>query len=370
MSQAEGIRFERQGALGIILLDRPKALNALTHEMVRAMSRRLVAWKDDPEVGAVLVRSGGGRAFCAGGDVRAVSAAYQESGLEAVRPFFRDEYRLNWRIHHFPKPFLALLNGVTMGGGVGISVHGRHRIATENIMLAMPETAIGMFPDVGATYALTHLPGASPAMGMFLGLTGTRLGPGECLAFGLATDYLPAARIGEFIGRLAVLGPEDLGGSLLASTLGDFDRWDEPTGPLGRKRALIEEIFAADSLELLLERLAAEPSGWGAEQRSVLEEASPFALRLSFEQLRRGRRLGFEEAMRLEYRMVQRVLAQGDFHEGVRALLLDKDRSPRWRDRHIADVPMAEIEACMAPLPVGQELSFDWSPDDPPGADT
>jgi enoyl-CoA hydratase len=363
----EDIRFERRGALGVVVLDRPKALNALTLPMVQALSAQLCAWKDDPSLGAVVVTAVPGRAFCAGGDVRAVSEAYRQGGVEAIRPFFRDEYRLNWRIKRFPKPYVALLDGVTMGGGFGISVHGRHRIVTENAVLAMPETAIGMFPDVGASYALTHLRDASPAVGMFLGLTGTRLGPGECRQFGLATAYVPSARLEELIGRLAGLPVEELlavsgddRGSV-ARVIGDFDRWDEPQGGLDRKLPLIERCFGEADLDRLLAGLAAESSGWGQGQLENLRAASPFAVRLTFAQLRRGIDLSFDEAMRMEYRLVQRVMQQGDFHEGVRAMLVDKDRNPRWRHARIEDVADDEIEGCFAPFAdAAAELRFDW----------
>ena len=183
------IRFERKGVLGIAILDRPAALNALTREMVQGAQPAIGAWKDDPAIAAVLVRSSGGRAFCAGGDIRAVTELARKDGVDAAAPFFRDEYRLNWRIAEFPKPYVALLDGVTMGGGVGISVHGRYRVVTEQTLIAMPETTIGFFPDVGGTWILPRCPGE---IGMYLGLTGARLHAADSLEAGFGTHFVPA----------------------------------------------------------------------------------------------------------------------------------------------------------------------------------
>ena len=190
----EEIRFERRGRLGVVTLDRPSALNALSREMVQRLSLQLVAWKDDPAVSAVLVKAVPGRAFCAGGDVRVVADLLRERGVAAAAPFFREEYRCNWRVHRFLKPYIACLDGITMGGGVGISVHGRFRIATENTLFAMPETGIGFFPDVGATWFLPRCPGE---VGTWLGLTGARLKGADCVAAGLATHSIPSVRLGE-----------------------------------------------------------------------------------------------------------------------------------------------------------------------------
>jgi enoyl-CoA hydratase len=188
------IRFERRGALGIVILDRPQALNALTWGMVRELSRWLAVWRDDPKIAAVLVKAAPGRAFCAGGDIRAVTNLVRQTGIAAAIPFFREEYRLNWRIHTFPKPYVSLLDGITLGGGVGISVHGGFRVVTENTLLAMPETGIGFFPDVGATWFLPRCPGE---IGMYLGLTGARLNGADCRYAGLATHAVPSARLEE-----------------------------------------------------------------------------------------------------------------------------------------------------------------------------
>jgi enoyl-CoA hydratase/carnithine racemase len=355
MSASEPIRFLREGRLGVVVLDRQQALNALTRGMVRELSDHLRRWKDDPEVEAVLVKAVPGRAFCAGGDVRAVVETVRREGVAAALPFFRDEYRLNWRIARFPKPYVALLNGVTMGGGCGISIHGTHRIATEHTLLAMPETAIGFFPDIGATFFLNACP---PGVGMFLGLTGTRLGAADALTAGLATHFVPAARLLELEARLVAAGPGEVA-SALAEALGDFAAAPSEPGTLEERLATIRAIFEAESFAELVARLEREPTGWGRAQLAKMREGSPLAVRLTFAQLRRGRGASLEEALRMEYRMVRHVLESGEFAEGVRALLIDKDKTPRWRHRSFDEVDEAEIERFFAPIPEG-DLVFDW----------
>jgi enoyl-CoA hydratase len=352
---SEDIRFERHGRLGVVILDRQQALNALTHAMIRSLSRRLAEWREDERVGAVLVKAAPGRAFCAGGDIVAVTGLVRASGVEAAVPFFHDEYRLNWRVHTFPKPYIALLDGITMGGGVGISVHGRFRVATERAQLAMPETGIGFFPDVGGTWFLPRCPGA---VGMYLGLTGARLNGADCLEAGLATHAVASDRLAAIEGTLVdcadATEPEMAVAERLAALAGISD-----AAELRSRRAAIDRCFAADSLPGVLDRLAVEPSGFGPGVMRELDRKSPFALALAFAQLRRGRGLSIEESLRLEYRMVHRVLVAPDFAEGVRALLIDKDRRPRWRHGSLAEVPATEVAACMAPLPAG-DLAFDW----------
>lgn len=346
MTDTADIRFERKGSLGIVILDRPSALNALTRGMVQAMSLQLAAWKDDPEVGTVLVRSAGGRAFCAGGDIRAVTDLAKSEGVEAAAPFFHDEYRLNWRISQFPKPYVALLDGVTMGGGVGISAHGRYRVVTEQTLVAMPETLIGFFPDVGGTWVLSR----DPALGMYLGLTGARLHAADALAAGFGSHFVPRDRLAALEEMLAQ-------GKLVEASL-DSVRDEPPAGTLAGLRQAIDHAFAAPTLAEIEQRLAG--SDWGRERLAELAQRSPMALAVTFAQLRRGAGMAdFAESLRLEYRMVHRFLGGHDFAEGVRALLVDKDKRPRWSHKGTAEVTAAEVEAVMAPLP-GGDLTFDW----------
>lgn len=330
------VLFEAQGALGLITLNRPKALNALTLDMIHAMTDQLKAWAEDQDIDAVLVHGAGERAFCAGGDVLAL---VQPDNTEFVARFFRDEYRLNRMIFRYPKPYIALIDGIAMGGGVGVSVHGRVRIATERTLFAMPETGIGMFPDVGGTYFLPRLPGA---LGLYLGLTGARLGAADCLHAGLAEAYVPEARHGDLLSGLADgRGIEDLLGAL-----GD----DAGTPPLAELRGAIDRCFAAGSVEEVLDRLAAEGGDWADETRAGLSRMSPSALKVAFRQIRAGAALEFEECMMLEYRLSQRVVPGHDFREGVRALLVDKDMSPRWDPPSLAAVSEEAVDAVFAPL--------------------
>ena len=342
----EDVRFERRGRLGVIILDRQRALNALSWAMIRAISSQLAAWRDDDRVAAVLVKASPGRAFCAGGDILAVTSQARQEGVAAAGKFFRDEYRLNWRVHTYPKPYIALLDGITMGGGVGVSVHGGYRVVTENTRLAMPETAIGFFPDVGATWFLPRCPGE---IGMYLGLTGAQLDAADCLTAGLGTHFVAAADLASLEERLAQ------GDAAIAvdEVLGGFRR--EPgAGRLAALRPEIDRCFAGPDLPTIMAAIATSGTEWSRE----LAGKSSFSLHLTCAQLRHGRTLAIEDALRLEYRMVHRVLAGNDFQEGVRALLVDKDRRPRWEAHGEAETA-ALVAAAMAPLPSG-ELDLDW----------
>jgi len=362
LSSAE-IGFARRGGVGLVTLNRPRALNALTHDMVRRLSRALALWKDDPEVGGVVVRAVSGRAFCAGGDIRAIVETVRRSGIDAAARFFFDEYRMNWRIRRFPKPYVALMDGITMGGGVGISVHGSHRVVTENTVFAMPETGIGFFPDVGGTWFLPRLP---DRLGVHLGLTGERLGAAECVALGLAAHFVRADRLEELVDRLCALPARALPDAV-DGVLGAF-AGDPGRDSLGELRPLVASIYEAVSFPELVRRLETEPSGFGARTLAMFADKSPLSLRVTFEQLRHGARLAFEDCMRLEYRIVHRFLACGEFAEGVRALVIDKDRRPHWKHGDWREVPAEEVEEFLAPLAKG-DLTFDWEGPDPGGAE-
>lgn len=351
---SDEIGIERRGAIALVTLNRPRALNALTHDMVRRLSRALAVLRDDPEVGAVVVRAVPGRAFCVGGDIRAIVETVRQSGIDQAARFFFDEYRLNWRIRHFPKPYVALIDGMTMGGGVGVSVHGSHRVVTENTLFAMPETAIGFFPDVGGSWFLPRLP---DRVGFHLGLTGERIGPAECIGLGLADTFVRAEQLTELIDRLQAL-PAQAFPAAVETVLRDFAA-DPGSDSLQELRPLMASLYAAPSLAELIRRLEAEPSGFGARTLASLADKSPLSLHVTFEQLRRGAELTFEDCLRLEFRIVHRFLACGEFAEGVRALVIDKDRRPRWTHAHWSEVPAQTVEAFLAPLAEG-ELVFDW----------
>jgi len=331
----------------VVTLNRPRALNALTLAMCEALGAGLRAWQADPAVHAVLIKGEGERAFCAGGDIRWIHEVLTTQGPEAAVGFYAVEYPMNARLHHFPKPWIALLDGIVMGGGVGVSVHGSHRVATGRTVLAMPETGIGFFPDVGATYVLPRLPGA---LGMDLGLTGRRLGAADCLACGLATHHVSSDRLGDLEQALAAA---DLSGDAHAAVDAVLEGFcsSPEGGELPAQRPMIDACFGRDDLAAVMEALAAESSGWGRRRLEELATKSPTSLAVTLRQLRTGRTLAFDDAMRLEYRLVHRFMVGHDFREGVRALIIDKDNRPAWRPARLEDV--AEVEAYFAPLPGG-----------------
>jgi len=310
-------------------------------------------------VRAVLVEGAGDRAFCAGGDVRAV----YEAGRGIAGPadftavFFAEEYRIISRIHRFPKPYIAIIDGITMGGGAGVSVNGAYRVATEKTMFAMPETGIGLFPDVGATRFLNQCPGS---IGRYLGLTGARLGPADALFCGFATHFVPRERVPALKAALAAIawraGEER---AQIEAALADFAA-DPGEAPLAARHAVIDRCFAGDSVEAILAALASESGdpAWAAETRATLLAKSPTSLRITLRQLDLGRGMTLEEALKLEYRMTQHVMAAHDFYEGVRAALVDKDQTPRWRPAILAEVGDAAAAAYFAPLG-DRELTFD-----------
>lgn len=337
------ILFEVEGALGLITLNRPKALNALTLDMIRALDAQLIEWATDPRIASVMIRGAGEKAFCAGGDVVAL---HQPGNDKLIVEFFRDEYRLNRTIFRYPKPYLALIDGFTMGGGVGVAILGRYRVATERTMFAMPETGIGMFPDVGGTYFLPRLPGE---LGMYLALTGARLKAADCVHAGLAEAVISSARNEALQSGMAEGHMPDE----LLPTLRDEAA---PAG-LADHREVIDRCFAGGSVEEIMACLAAEGGEWAAKTLATMRRMSPTAMKIAHRQLREGAKLDFEDCMILEYRLSQRVARGHDFPEGVRAVLVDKDMSPKWEPPTLAEVTDTDIDGVFAPLPDG-DLTF------------
>lgn len=335
------IRFERRGALGLVTLDRPKALNALSLGMCRAFRAQLDAWEADPAITRVAVRGAGGRAFCAGGDIRYIHACGKEGREDELYAFWEAEYALVATVQRFSKPYVSLIEGVVMGGGVGISLHGSHRIASERYAFAMPEVGIGLFPDVGMTYALPRL---AHHAGSYLALTGAKIGPGDALALGLATGYAPAAAFDTILDRLAEGGAVDDALAVEAEA--------PPPGPLAAESGLVERCFAAGSVEEVLGRLdgaAASGSAFAGEAAALIRTRSPTSLCIAAEQMRRGAAMRFPEAILAEFRLVTRVMEGHDFFEGVRAVLIDKDNRPDWCPATLAEVDPAAIAAAFGP---------------------
>jgi enoyl-CoA hydratase len=361
MNGSDEILLGREGGLATLTINRPRALNALTLDNYRRIDPALRAWAADPSVRAVVVRGAGGRAFSAGGDVRAVYEAGRglagDPNLPAV--FFREEYELITEIHRFPKPYIAIIDGITMGGGAGISVNGAYRIATEHTLFAMPETAIGLFPDVGATRFLSRCPGH---VGRYLGLAGARLQAADTLYCGFATHFVPRQQIAALVvalgGTVWETGNER---RQVDALLAQFAA-DPGPAPLAALQPAIDRCFAGDSVEGILTALVTEAAGgahagWAAETRAGLLTKSPTSLKVTLRQLTIGRDYDLDQALRLEYRLTQHMMAGHDFYEGVRVVLIDKDQSPRWRPASLAEIGDEMVEKYFAPIG-NRELGF------------
>lgn len=342
------VLIRHEGSAGMLSLNRPKAIHALTLEMCRAMSAALLEWRDDPSVQVVIIDHAEGRGFCAGGDIAFLRNSALNDGGVSGRRFFHDEYQLNHLIFTYPKPVVACMDGITMGGGVGISQPAKFRVATENTRLAMPETGIGLFPDVGGGWYLSRLPGR---IGQFLALTGARLDGAECHWAGLATHYLPSEALAEAKARIAQ-GHEPGGVlSALAET--------PPPARLEGNAARIAKHFASDRFEHILASLEGDDSEWAAKELATLCTKSPQTCKVALRQLATSLTLpDFAANMVMEYRICSRVLVRPDFAEGVRAVIVDKDNAPKWNPPTPEGVTDDMLDAIFAPL----TDSAEWSP--------
>ncbi|MEM6902117.1 MAG: enoyl-CoA hydratase/isomerase family protein [Pseudomonadota bacterium] len=355
------ILFDRKGPLGLIILNRPKALNALNLPMIRAMAPQLKAWAEDDSVAAVIISGAGEKAFCAGGDVKSVyqdglAAKAGDSDGALTRDFFREEYQLNRMIYRYPKPYIALIDGITMGGGVGLSVHGSRRIATERTMVAMPETAIGLFPDVGATYVLARAPGET---GAYLALTGDRLGAADALYTEIATHHVPSEKLGDVLDALAAAdwSSAEHGKEAIFAD-GIIAPFVTPAGDakLPTLQDAIDQAFGGETVEEIMAELTSLMGGegaiadWAKETVETMGKRSPTSMKIAREQLDRGTALDLESCLVMEYRLTQGCMAGHDFYEGIRAVLIDKDHNPKWEPAQIADVTDAMVEKHFEPL--------------------
>ncbi len=338
------IRFERKGRAGIVTLTRPKALNAVTHRMVKALSRALKSWEHDQSIGVVVIK-GEGRAFSAGGDILDVYEA-RRSGNPPV-DFFADEYRLNAQIARLKKPYVALIDGIVMGGGVGVSFHGSHRVMTENAQFAMPEVGIGFFPDVGGSFLLPDLGGS---FGMYLGLTGTRIGYGDALWSGLATHTVEASCLQGLIDGLAEGG--DPGSELREAFRAAPRKTDAAT------LAKIARHFSLGSLKDIVASLedAAKTDEFAASTLATMRSKSPTSLAVAFQAVTAGSTLSMDDCMRMEFRILNRMLQGNDFYEGIRAAIIEKGSKPVWRPATLEEVDPSAIDAYFAPLEKELEL--------------
>lgn len=318
MTEAEPtVLLRQEGAAGTLLLNRPRALNALDLPMIAHLDAAIGRLRDDPAVRLVLLEGAGGKAFSAGGDVRRVRELALAGDAAGVRAFFAGEYAINAAIAAFEKPWISLIDGVCMGGGIGLSVHGSHRVVTEHALIAMPETAIALFPDVGTSYVLPRLPGA---LGRWLALTGARLRGAEAVEAGLATHFVPRDRLPA------------LRAALLEGDAAAVDRFAEavPPGAIAAQRPAIDRCFGPATLPAIQAALAAEGTEWARDQAAILGRMSPTSLAVTLELLRRGTGLDLAGCLAMELALTAPVTSHPDFAEGVRAVLVDKDNAPRW----------------------------------------
>ncbi len=328
-----------ENGVGLITLNRPNALNALSLDILDGLQATLLNWGRDEQIRAVIIRGAGGRAFCAGGDVRAAYEAHVSGDDEFAAELFRREYSVDYLVASFPKPFVALMDGIVLGGGCGISVHGSHRIVTETTMLAMPETGIGFFPDVGASVFLAKCPGR---VGLYLGLTGDRLTAGDAVYAGLADAFLPQKQIEAFITQI-------IGGSTPDQAVDEF--CEKPgSSALALYQAEIDRCFGAPDLNSIVGSLENDGGPWSEKCLDTLSKKSPFSLEITYKLLNNNENISISDSLITDYRICRHLLKMSDFYEGVRAVLVDRDNEPKWKPATIAGVERDEIEACFAPL--------------------
>ncbi len=343
------VHIHTHGKVGHISLNRPKALHALTLDMCHAISAALTTWANDDAVEAVILDHAEGRGFCAGGDINLLRKSALEDGGKTGREFFHDEYQLNHQMMTYAKPIVCFMDGITMGGGVGIAMPAKFRVATENTRFAMPETGIGLFPDVGGGWHLSRLGGR---LGQFLALTGARMDGAECLWTGLATHYLPSEMVEEAKARI-IANPRRISG-ILSEPMGT-----PPAARIEKNADKIVKHFASDRYEDILASLETDDSDWAAKERDTLGTKSPQTCKVALRQLAKSAELtDFANNMRMEYRIASRVLVRPDFAEGVRAVIVDKTNDPKWNPPTPEDVSDDLLDAIFAPLPADEE----WKP--------
>ncbi|KAK6310184.1 hypothetical protein J4Q44_G00200650 [Coregonus suidteri] len=343
------ILVEKVGNAGVITLNRPKALNALNMNMIRLIYPQLKKWETDKETDIVIIKGAGGKAFCAGGDIRAVTEA-GKVGDPLAKNFFREEYILNNTIGTYQKPYVALIDGITMGGGVGLSVHGRFRVATEKTLFAMPETAIGLFPDVGGGYFLPRLQGQ---LGLFLALTGFRLKGRDVQRAGVASHFVESQKIAALEKELVDLKTPSI--EEVSRVLDSYQKRSsldaEKPFVLEQHIDVIDKLFQSNSVEGIVHNLKTDGSPFAQKQAETLAKMSPTSLKITFKQLQAGGAMSLQEVLVMEYRLSQACMVKGsDFYEGVRAVLVDKDHSPKWSPSTLKEVSEQSVEDCFSSL--------------------
>ncbi|KAJ8255463.1 hypothetical protein COCON_G00193270 [Conger conger] len=342
------VLLERVGNAGVITLNRPKALNALNLTMIRHIYPQLKKWEKDPETDIVIVKGAGEKAFCAGGDIRAVTEA-GKSGESLAQDFFREEYILNNAIGTYQKPYVALIDGITMGGGVGLSVHGQFCVATEKTLFAMPETGIGLFPDVGGGYFLPRLQGK---LGLFLALTGFRLKGRDLQRAGVASHFVDSEKISALEKNLVDLkspSAQDVA-EMLESYQKESSVDEDKPFILEQHMEDINRLFEGNSVEQIFENLKQDGSSFAQKQLQTLSKMSPTSMKLTFRQLQAGAGMSLQDVLIMEYRLSQACMRGQDFYEGVRAVLIDKDHSPKWTPGSLEAVTEAFLDGCFESL--------------------
>ena len=333
------IHIRKTGKTGRITLNRPKALNALTWDMVRQIDAALPAFAEDDEITMLVIDAEGDKAFCAGGDIAGIYKSLTEGDLDHVRQFWREEYPLNLALFQFPKPVATFLQGFTMGGGVGVGCHGSHRVVCESSRIAMPECSIGLVPDVGGSLLLARAPGR---LGEYLGTTATRMGPGDAIHAGFADYYIDRENWPALIQTLEQTG--DWGAIDAAAET-------PPDSPLASQQAQIDRHFGGETLRDILSSLEHADDDWSAAALKALNRNAPLSMAAAVQLIHRARtRDRMDEALKGEYRFVHRIAAQGDFQEGIRAAIIDKDRAPKWHHADPASPTPAEVSAMLQPL--------------------
>jgi enoyl-CoA hydratase len=334
-----------EDGVGRISLNRPQALHALTHNMCELIVAALQRWQHDPDIVCVIIDHAEGRGFCAGGDIRMLAESGASDGVEA-RAFFHLEYQMNHLMFNYAKPTIAFMDGITMGGGVGLSLPCQYRVATERTLFAMPETGIGLFPDVGGGWFLPRLPGRT---GYWLALTGARINGADCCALDIATHYMRSENL-DMLKATILEDPEDVKG-----ILNEF-AGEAPAAPIETIRADIDRLFAGNVLEKILADLEADTSGWGRPQLDILKTKSPQSCKVALRQLREGAALtSFSENMKREYAIASRLVVSADFLEGVRAVIVDKDNAPKWSPATAVEMTGPMLEAIFSPLPIHED---------------
>lgn len=335
----------KEGNVGLITLNRPEVLNSLNHTMIQAMHTHLKEWANAADIKAVIIQATDGRAFCAGGDLRATYDKFKAHDL-VLTNFFRDEYQLNRCIFHYPKPYIAMLDGITMGGGVGISIHGSHRIATERLLFAMPETGIGFFPDVGGTY---FLPRIIKHIGFYLGLTGARLSSDDCVALGIATQKISRDNLKKVFDAI-LHTPLGSDARKSVSDIINAHALTMASSSLLEQQTEIDYCFAAQTIEQLVQSLQESSSAICREALVTLAKKSPTSLKITLRALLEGKNFSFDDCMRQEFRLVTHFLKEHDFAEGIRAVIIDKDQSPNWQPSTLDAVTQEDVEKYFVPL--------------------